>query len=105
MFTRGRDLRVLEATDPLSWQSLRLLIPLDLKIMGLGEWRLVFDNTDPDENCRMSHPVDITRIGDTQWVIESITGFACLKRSAGGGEFTFAGLYDMPFRITVELLP
>jgi len=98
-FTSGIDLR--EMGVPSSLGDLRLLMSFNLDSIGGGDWRLVFNPGDPD--CSGSSLVTIRRTGADTWEIEaSPSHVACLKRQEGGGEFTFSGLYEMPFKITMQ---
>ena len=107
MFTRGIDL-IGEIVAGSSRGDLRVSMAINLTNLNgidLGGWRVIFNDDDAD--CEGSSNISITRASSgNEWEIEAgTTVYACLKRTTGGGSFEFAGLYRMPFKITVVLSP
>ena len=81
--------------------DLRMVMALDLTLVGFGGWQLFFDPT--NARCAGSTYLTVMRIDADTWEIEAgLSDVVCLAKLGGGGEFIFSGLYRMPFKITVQ---
>ena len=83
---------------------------------GGNEWRIMFNPSKCPKNDinggNLATMATVTRTADDTWVFEATDGpnptdrdVACLQlREGGAGNWTFHGLYYLPFKITAIAL-